>query len=270
MTRKEMTYPVKFTTIPEGLGRVEAIVSVFGNVDLVGDRVVKGAFKKSIQEWKESDNQVPVVFSHDWGDMWSHIGVVDSLEETDEGLKATYTLDIDDNPAAAQVFRLMKRCTLKEHSFAYDVVREGAAKDGANELKELKIIEIGPTLKGANQETELLAVKSALEEGAAEAEAQIKDLPADGTMNYTVTTVAEVKAGRAISKANESKLRSAVAALQDILAALESEDEKDESQTPTPEGEKASDDGAQTDNGAASVASDQLLKLKAQIESLKT
>ena len=185
MTVLRKAYPTTLTAVDgaEGEGKVEALVSVFGNVDLQGDRVMPGAFAKSIERWKASGDPVPVVFSHDWGDLWSHIGVVDSLEETPEGLKAVYTLDVADNPAAAQVYRLMKRRTLKEHSFAYDVLGERQAKDGANELTELDIIEVGPTLKGANPATELLAVKSALEEATAR------------------------KAGRSLSKANESKIR---------------------------------------------------------------
>jgi HK97 family phage prohead protease len=160
---KTKAYPAKFATLDEKEGRVEALVSIFGNVDLVGDRVVKGAFSKSIQKWKASNDPVPAILSHDWGDPWKHIGVVDSLEETDEGLRAVYTLDIDDNPLAKQVYKLMKRRSLKEHSFAYDVKREKNAKDGANELLELDIIEIGPTLKGVNPSTEVLAVKAVVE-----------------------------------------------------------------------------------------------------------
>ncbi len=160
MSTKRVSYPVEVKALGGDQGQVEAIVSIFGNVDLMGDRVMPGAFRKSIAEWKQSGDPVPVVFSHEWGDLFSHIGVVDELQETPKGLRAVYTLDINDNPAAAQAFKLLKRRTLKEHSFAYDVVNEHRAKDGANELTELKIIEIGPTLKGANPDTELIGVKS--------------------------------------------------------------------------------------------------------------
>lgn len=163
MTHLTKAYPAKFSTLDEREGRVEALVSIFDNVDLVGDRVVKGAFSKSINKWKSSGDLVPAILSHDWGDPWKHIGVVDELEETDSGLRAVYTLDIHDNPLAKQVYKLMKRRSLKEHSFAYDVKRERAAKDGANELLELDIIEIGPTLKGVNPDTEVLAVKSVVD-----------------------------------------------------------------------------------------------------------
>jgi HK97 family phage prohead protease len=232
------TYPVALKTLDgEGeRGKVEAIVSVFGNVDLGGDRVVKGAFQKSIEKWKQSGNPVPVIFSHDWSDLWSHIGAVDSLEEIEQGLKATYTLDVDDNPAAAQVYRLMKRGTLKEHSFAYTVVREKAAKDGANDLLDLDIIEVGPTLKGMNPETEVLAVKSALEQVTAEHQ---KGVAPDG-----------VKAGRVISKANEAKLRSAMDSIAQVLSSLgapeeesekSAEDETGKAAHPADEASKSSD-----------------------------
>jgi HK97 family phage prohead protease len=212
------TYPVALKTLDgEGeKGKVEAIVSVFGNVDLGGDRVVKGAFAKSIDAWRQSGKPVPVIFNHEWGDLWSHIGAVDSLEETEQGLKAMYTLDVDDNPAAAQVYRLMKRGSLKEHSFAYSVVREKSAKDGANELHELDIIEVGPTLKGMNPDTEVLAVKSALEQVTA---AHEKTADADGA-----------KAGRVISKANEAKLRSAMDAIAQVLSSLGSPADGEESE----------------------------------------
>lgn len=196
MPTKRVSYPAEFKALSDELGQVEAIVSVFGNVDYQGDRVMPGAFQKSIAEWQESGHPVPVIFSHDWSDVWSHIGVVDQLEETEKGLKALYTLDVADNPVAAQVYRLMKRRSIKEHSFGYDVRKEHKAKDGANELQELGIIELGPTLKGANPDTELLAVKSALE----------------GCMTYATPTRSSegwMKAGRSISTKNESLLRDA-------------------------------------------------------------
>jgi len=234
------TYPVALKTLDgEGeKGKVEAIVSVFGNVDLGGDRVIKGAFAKSIDRWKSTGTPVPVIFNHEWGDLWSHIGAVDSLEETEQGLKATYTLDVDDNPAAAQVYRLMKRGSLKEHSFAYTVAKNRTAKDGVNDLLELDVIEVGPTLKGMNPDTEVLAVKSALE--AVTAAHDKTDTP-DGT-----------KAGRTLSKANEAKLRAAMESISQVLSSLGSvadgqeseksdEDEAGKAAVPAVEASKSSD-----------------------------
>lgn len=146
----------------KGKGIVQAYVSIFGNTDLQGDRVVKGAFKKSIERWRASGDMPPVVFSHSWQDPWHHLGVVTHMEETDKGLRVEYELDVDENPVARQVHRLLSQRRITEHSYAYDVLDSRPGDDGATELLELSLIEVGPTLRGANPDTELLGVKSAL------------------------------------------------------------------------------------------------------------
>lgn len=159
-------------------GRFEAIVSVFGNVDLQGDRVMPGAFGKSINKWRDSGDPVPVIWSHEWGDPFAHIGFVDpgDMEEILPGEKANGKvpgllvrgqLDVD-KPFAKQVYDLMRTRRVKEFSFAYDVIEEQPGKDRANELVEVDVIEIGPTLKGANPDTVSLGVKAGLDRAAKE------------------------------------------------------------------------------------------------------
>jgi HK97 family phage prohead protease len=149
-------------------GTFEALVSVFHNVDTVGDRIQPGAFKKSLERWNQAGDPIPVILSHDWQNPWSHIGVVHpgDAKETDRGLFVKGHLDVRDNEVAKQVHRLMQRRSLKEFSFGYKVVKEKRAKDGANDLLDVDLIEVGPTLKGANPATELHAVKSAVEDDA--------------------------------------------------------------------------------------------------------
>lgn len=174
MRRKEATYRIaELKTLGDGAGEgtFEAIVAVFGNVDLVGDRIVKGAFAKSLAEWQASDAPIPVIWDHQWGNLDALAGEVLEAEELapgDErlpepikafgGLWVKGMLDIEDD-FARKLWNKMRRKRVKEFSFAYDVVEE-KANDGANELLELKIIEVGPTLKGANPATQLIGVKS--------------------------------------------------------------------------------------------------------------
>lgn len=163
---KFKTLPLRgFKALDDGKGEFEAVVAVFGNVDLAGDRIVKGAFADSLKAWEAKGRPIPVIFSHDWGTLSSHIGEVTEAKETDEGLHITAQLDMED-PAAAKVWRLMKRGTLAEFSFAYDVLDE-KLQNGANDLLKLDIIEVGPTLKGMNPATRLVGVKSANAETAA-------------------------------------------------------------------------------------------------------
>lgn len=182
-----------------GEGTFEAIVATY-DTDSVNDRIVPGAFKNTLAEWKEraeNGERLPVVWSHDHGDPYSHIGEVLDAKETDEGLWVKGALDLD-NPKAAQVHRLIKGGRIRNWSFAYDVrsPAEQDEKDGANLLKDLGVFEVGPTLIGANQATRTQSVKSVAE---------------------TAT-----KAGRTISAKNEAELKGAVDALSSALDRIKS------------------------------------------------
>lgn len=160
--------------VGEGQGVFEAIVSVFGNVDYGGDRVTAGAFADSLEQWKSSGDPIPVIFSHQWDTLPAHIGEVTEAKELfpgDEqlpesirangGLYVKARLDVEDSATwAPTVWRLMARRTLREFSFAYDVLDERKASDGANDLVQLDLIEVGPTLKGMNPATALIDTKS--------------------------------------------------------------------------------------------------------------
>lgn len=149
-------------------GEFTALVSVFNNVDHVGDRVLPGAFTKTLERWRTSNDPVPVILSHNWDDPFASLGVANpqDIKQTPQGLLVKGTLDINDNDVARQVYKLMKRRSLKAFSFGYLVPDGGEhlAEGGVNELSEVDLVEIGPTLQGANPEAQLQAVKSALAE----------------------------------------------------------------------------------------------------------
>lgn len=265
-------FPAEVKAIDDATGQVEALVAVFGNVDHGGDRIVKGAFQRSIKEWQDRGDPIPVVFSHAWGDLWSHIGVVDDIEETDKGLLARYTLDVHDNPAAAQVYKLMKRRSLKEHSFAYGIKDAKVTKDGVNELRDLDIFEVGPTLKGMNPDTELLSVKSALEQAdrlhdAEKATAFTTDTSEDTTEDTGT------KAGRSLSKANEKRLRTAMESIATVLSSLgtpEDDEENPEKSSVHEDETNTKDVQEDADGGGKSSGLDvELLSYLARIDQLK-
>jgi HK97 family phage prohead protease len=141
-------------------GEVTALVSVFGNTDLVGDRVMPGAFADSLKEIADAGRSIPFIWSHDWGRPESFLGVVRDAKETDEGLVVRASLF--DTPTAQHVRQLLAEGAVSEFSFAYDVIDAAPGKDGVNELRKLAILEAGPTLKGANPATQLVGVRSAL------------------------------------------------------------------------------------------------------------
>lgn len=146
---------------PDGTdqGIVEALVSVFGNVDLAGDRVVPGAFADTVAAFNDGAKQIPVVWSHQTGSLDGFIGDVTALEETDQGLKATMQFDLGDKDSA-KAYRLLKGGRVQQYSFAYRILDQRKGADGANELTKLDVFEVGPTFYGANPSTRTLDVKS--------------------------------------------------------------------------------------------------------------
>lgn len=166
MNVKDLPCAVKAVGKDDGLGDGEyrAIVSAFGNADVVGDVVMPGAFKDTLNAWSEKGDPIPLVWSHDWSDPFSHIGEVLAAKETDAGLEVHAKLDLD-NPTAKQVYKLLKGRRVNNHSFAYDVLDATPAEhDGKDvvELRKLSLIECGPCLMGANTETPVLDIKSAV------------------------------------------------------------------------------------------------------------
>jgi HK97 family phage prohead protease len=179
MTHKRKAAPVYGFKALDGTdgaeGTFEAIVAVFNNVDHVGDRILPGAFTDTLADWQASGDPIPVIFSHRWDDLDAHIGAVDEARELPPGadglpaelaglggLYVKGTLDLDEE-FAARVWRKLKRRTLREFSFAYDVIDGRTAEvDGEPvfDLVKLDLFEVGPTLKGANPATALLGAKA--------------------------------------------------------------------------------------------------------------
>lgn len=211
MRVKDYSLKIKSAGPADGLedGQFVAYASVFGNIDSYGDVVQKGAFSSDLKAWAESDAPIPLLWGHDLTDMNNNIGHIVDASEDDHGLLVKAQLDLD-MPNGATAYRLIKGRRVTDLSFAYDVLDETQGEvDGqkVNELRELKLYEVSVVPIGANRETEFLAVKAAAEHMAARL--------TDG-----------MKAGRVISAKNESALRSAHTAIGEVLATLETDQEK--------------------------------------------
>lgn len=145
-------------------GQFSGYASVFGNVDLVGDITAKGAFADSLTAWTKSGNNIPVLYGHRDDDPDYSVGHVIKAAEDHRGLLVTGQLDLE-SPKGAQVYRMLKGRRLSEMSFAYEVEDSVEVKtaDGkkATELRKLKLHEVSLVPRGANPQTEILAVKAA-------------------------------------------------------------------------------------------------------------
>jgi len=164
MLIKTLPATIKAAGDGEAEGVVEAIVAAY-NVDAVGDKIIPGAFAKTLAEWKATGDPIPYIWSHQHHDLDAHIGEVTEAKEIDEGLYISAQLDMED-PKAAKVWRLLKGRRVKKFSFAYEIKSAAWVEtehESYYELRELGLFEVGPTLIPANPETDLLAAKGALD-----------------------------------------------------------------------------------------------------------
>lgn len=157
-----------FHETEDGSGVFEGYASVFGNVDSYGDKVIKGAFSKSLAKSFPNDGAgIPCYWSHRMDDPEFILGKTISAVEDDHGLKVHVSLDLD-NPKAAAAYRALKAGAVNQMSFAYEVVdshfvpEKGAKFGGVNELRELNIFEVSVVQIGANTATSIDMVKSAM------------------------------------------------------------------------------------------------------------
>lgn len=165
----------EFKAIDDVKGSVEAVFSVFNNIDTDGDVVLPGAIKSGFK-----DNQVPMVFAHKW-DQPIGKGVISQDDD-----KATFTGNFFmDTEAGKEAYHLAKgMADLQEWSFGFRIndaeVKEFKSEDGeeisARFLKDLTVFEVSPVLVGANRETYTLEIKSGEE---AVYEDSLKALPND-------------------------------------------------------------------------------------------
>ncbi len=144
------TYELAECKADEQTGTFQALASVFGNVDRGGDRMMPGAFAKTLEDRRVSGKALPIVWSHNHGDLEAFIGKADprAIYEDERGLVVQGQLDMDD-PSARKARKLMQD-GMVGWSFGYRTVKEKKAKDGANEIFEVELFETGPTMVGMN------------------------------------------------------------------------------------------------------------------------
>lgn len=210
--------------------------------DAYGDIVAKGAFVEDIEAWKASGDVLPGLYGHRMDDPDFYVAETLDEGEDDHGWWVKGRFDLE-SPKGPQVYRLVKGRRLSQLSFAYDVLDEGKVDLGdgrsANELRKLKRYEFSFVPVGANQDTSVLAVKSAIDALTGE------------------------KAGRVLAAKHIDSLRKAQEAITVVIAAAEADQEK-----ASGEPKAKSDTSDEEPTGAKSPASDEEPKPNSSVDEL--
>jgi len=147
----------------DGFGVIRGLASTFNNIDLGDDRVMPGAFKRTL---KQNHGNVMVLADHMFFDQ---IGWGIHALETEKGLEVEAEIDLK-NQKGLEKYRLAKRAlTLKGAnmglSIGYQAVKfdfeELETGEMIRNLKEVKLFEYSLTAMPMNTEAIITDVKTA-------------------------------------------------------------------------------------------------------------
>lgn len=150
----------------DGSGELEGYAAIFDNVDLGGDVIVKGAFKKTLSDWRRAKGRIPLVDGHLKDSSSTLLGSVTRAEEREQGLwfRAKFASD-----AGSQVVRTKAiEGHLSGVSIGYLPMPGGvtfkAGDDGepVRVLSELRLFEISLTPIPMNPLATISSVKAAI------------------------------------------------------------------------------------------------------------
>lgn len=132
--------------------------SVFDNEDSYGDVVEKGAFRKSLRQWRKQ-GKLPKL-------LWQHrtdqpIGVYTAMKEDDRGLYVEGRLLKDDVKLASETYALMQAGAVDGLSIGFRTkVDEYDRNNKVRKLKEVELFEVSVVTFPANTSAMVEAVKA--------------------------------------------------------------------------------------------------------------
>ena len=139
------------------IGVIEGMASTYGNTDLGGDVVEKGAFKQTLNHSKV----VPLLLDHNY--TTAGVAGVAELEDTEKGLmlKAEMPLDVPEVAAAYRKIKFMiDKGSRMGLSIGYDPVKTEPGEDGTRKLKEIALHEVSVTPFPMNTEAQIMSAKA--------------------------------------------------------------------------------------------------------------
>jgi HK97 family phage prohead protease len=153
--RPSLTVPLEIKSFANR--EFEGHGSIFGNVDLGGDIVVKGAFSRTLDKHK-ANGSLPAMF-------WMHdpsrvAGKWIDMREDDDGLRVRGILA--DTPLGNEIHTLLKMDAVRGLSIGYTTEKAGYDKAGNRLIKDAELWEVSVVSLPMNPLAQVAHVKSQL------------------------------------------------------------------------------------------------------------
>lgn len=216
------SFPAEFKADEEGR-TFTGYASTFGNIDAGRDRVVKGAFAKTIAE---RGHRVKILWQHS---RYDPIGRPTSLVEDDAGLNIS--AKVSRTSLGQDVMVLMQDGVVDQLSIGYDVIKDNWDREAnVRDLLEIRLWEVSPVTFPMNELAMVTGVKHM----------SIADLE---ILAERATLLAQngLKEGRVLSKRNLAIVRDAYDALGTLISAATATDEEPDKATPDPDAKQQAD-----------------------------
>jgi hypothetical protein len=203
-------------------GTFSGYASVFGVEDSYGDVVVKGAFAKSLENWKKKGAFPAMLWQHN---MQEPIGVYTKMEEDDTGLYVEGKLLIDGDPLAKRAYVHMKAKSITGMSIGFIVV--DWSYDSALEvykLNEIDLWEVSLVTFPANDQARVQNVKSIIDSGELPEPKQVERVLRDAGLSRQQAKAFMAKGYSGIGQReadNSVELKSLTESMQSALSAIQ-------------------------------------------------
>jgi HK97 family phage prohead protease len=140
---------------------ITGYASRVGNIDLVGDMIMPGAFTKTINErGPMGKNEIWFLHNHSTD---SPLGKPSILKEDNYGLY--FESKIVDTEIGSDILKLYNEGLINQHSIGFSTIKQNkvdatAGNPGYYQIQEVKLYEFSSVLWGANPDTPFMGVKS--------------------------------------------------------------------------------------------------------------
>ena len=138
----------------EDFFKFEGLASTFGNIDLVDDVVLQGAFQESLVK------RLPII-------LWQHfsdepIGMPEFIEERQEGLFIRVKLPKSDTLVSGRVIPQIRVGSVRTMSIGFRIPQGGAFinEDGVRELMKIDLLEVSLVTFPANPQARVTGFKN--------------------------------------------------------------------------------------------------------------
>lgn len=194
-TTSAITVPFNVKTLKTR--QIEGHGAVFGNVDLGGDVILRGAFAESLEEHARDDTTPQMFWMHNWEKV---AGRWDDMREDDYGLAVKGTLA--PTQLGDEMRALLKMKAVRGLSIGYLIKDAEYKDDGVRVLKSLDLIETSLVSLAMNPLAQVEAVKARLSAAgeyvptAREFERKLRDVGLSGKIAKRILSATFADPGR--------------------------------------------------------------------------